>query len=110
MLDVAYFAAFGAALPLIAGIAARSCVGFGGWRWILIGWLLFGLSTSFWISIMLPSFNNVGGWNGAETRGLVVGLVVGTTTGAILPLLRHIQVSRGRRRRGFPVSPKSEST
>jgi len=110
-MEVACFAAFGAALPLGSGIAARVCVTYGGWKWALTGWSLFGLLTTIWISIMLPSFNNVRGWNAVETRGLLIGLVVGTITGAVLPLLRHAQVMlrrirslRDGRRRGFPVS------
>jgi hypothetical protein len=58
---------------------------------------------------MLPSFNNERGWNAVTTRGLLIGLVVGTATGAALPLLRHVQVSRERTRRGFEVSPAVEA-
>ena len=58
MWEIAYYAAIDAVLPVGAGIAARFCVTFGGRRWVLTGWLLFALLTSFWISVMLPSFNN----------------------------------------------------
>src|SRR5438874_1186156 len=96
--------AFAATVPIVTGLIISWCVlKTRSVRWHLILWIVFVAVTLFWTSVLLPSLNNERGWEAAESRGLVLGIFLGSLAGLALLTLGQIRSKSRHERRGFPI-------
>ena len=97
-------------IPILLGFVVRRLLRHATTVWRVVGWGLFICLVALWASILLPSMQNVHGWQNPTARGICAGWFIGTTIGILTLIHGELRCKRTKNLPGFPVETPARST